>query len=64
MNFNDWQLPEYAKGRWTIPAEDSEVAVIHTLTIDPKRAGQGLARADDRLCRGQRPQAGQDRYAL
>ncbi|MEI3330115.1 MAG: GNAT family N-acetyltransferase [Oscillospiraceae bacterium] len=44
MNFNDWQLPEYAKGRWTIPAEDSEVAVIHTLTIDPKRAGQGLAR--------------------
>ena len=20
MNFNDWQLPEYAKGRWTIPA--------------------------------------------
>lgn len=63
MNFNDWQLPEYAKGRWTIPAEDSEVAVIHTLTIDPKRAGQGLARADDRLCRGQRPQAGQDRYA-
>ncbi|MEI3330742.1 MAG: GNAT family N-acetyltransferase [Oscillospiraceae bacterium] len=44
MNFNDWQLPEYAKGRWTIPAEDSEAAVIHTLTIDPKRAGQGLAR--------------------
>ena len=40
MNFNDWQLPEYAKGRWTIPAEDSEVAVIHTLTIDPKRAGR------------------------
>lgn len=44
MNLNGYQLPEYAKGGWTIPANDSQVAVIHTLTIDPKRAGQGLAR--------------------
>lgn len=44
MNLNGWQLPEYAKAHWAIPAEDSQVAVIHTLTIDPRRTGQGLAR--------------------
>lgn len=44
MNLNGWQLPEYADGDWSVPAEDAQVAVIHTLTIDPKRAGQGLAR--------------------
>ena len=44
MNLNGYQLPEYAKGRWAFPADDSQVAVIHTLTIDPRRAGQGLAR--------------------
>ena len=27
-----------------VPAEDDQVAVIHTLTIHPDRAGQGLAR--------------------
>lgn len=44
MNLNGWQLPEYADGDWSIPADEAEVAVIHTLTIDPNRAGQGLAR--------------------
>lgn len=44
MNLNGWQLPEYKDGDWSVPAEDSQVAVIHTLTIDPARAGQGLAR--------------------
>ena len=44
MNLNGWQLPEYANGNWSIPADDSQVAVIHTLTIDPARAGHGLAR--------------------
>ena len=44
MNLNGWQLLEYKNGNWSVPAEDSEVAVIHTLTIDPARAGQGLAR--------------------
>lgn len=44
MNLNGVQLPEYAKGNWTLPADDSRVAVIHTLTIDPKRSGEGLAR--------------------
>ena len=36
-------LPEYAKIDWAIPAEDSEVGVIHTLTVDPEKAGHGLA---------------------
>ena len=44
MNLNGSQLPEYKNGGWSIPAEDNQVAVIHTLTIDPARAGQGLAR--------------------
>ena len=44
MNLNGYQLPEYAKGDWAFPADDRQVAVIHTLTIDPRRAGQGLAR--------------------
>ena len=41
---NGVQLPEYKNGGWSIPAEDDQVAVIHTLTIHPDRAGQGLAR--------------------
>ena len=44
MNLNGVQLPEYKNGGWSIPAEDDQVAVIHTLTIHPDRAGQGLAR--------------------
>ena len=42
--FNAGTLPEYKNGGWSIPAEDDQVAVIHTLTIHPDRAGQGLAR--------------------
>ena len=44
MNLNAIQLPEYVKIDWSIPAADDQVAVIHTLTIDPARKGQGLAR--------------------
>ena len=44
MNLNGSQLAEYMSGSWTAPAADDRVAVIHTLTIDPARAGQGLAR--------------------
>ena len=44
MNLNGNQLPEYKNGSWATPANDDQVAVIHTLTIDPARAGQGLAR--------------------
>ena len=44
MNLNAIQLPEYVEINWTIPASDDQVAVIHTLTIDPARKGHGLAR--------------------
>lgn len=44
MNLNGYQLPEYVNGSWAFPAEEAQVAVIHTLTIDPRRTGQGLAR--------------------
>ena len=44
MNLNAIQLPEYVKIDWSIPATDDQVAVIHTLTIDPARKGHGLAR--------------------
>lgn len=40
MNLNGVQLPEYKNGGWSIPAEDDQVAVIHTLTIHPDRAGR------------------------
>ena len=44
MNLNGCQLPEYAKIDWSIPAADSQVAVIHTLTVHPDCMGRGLAR--------------------
>ena len=44
MNLNAIQLPEYVKIDWSIPATDDQVAVIHTLTIDPARKGHGLGR--------------------
>lgn len=64
MNLNGVQLPEYKNGGWSIPAEDDQVAVIHTLTIHPDRAGAGLGPANGGLCRGHRPQSGQDRHAV
>ena len=44
MNLNGIQLPEYDQIPWTIPAQRDQVAVIHTLTIDPGHRHQGLAR--------------------
>ena len=44
MNLNGVQLPEYKNGAWSIPSFHDQVAAIHTLTIHPDRAGQGLAR--------------------
>ena len=38
------QLPEYAAIPWTIPASPEEVAVIHTLCVSPRWAGQGRAK--------------------
>ena len=43
MNLNGCQLPEYHAIPWSIPAAKEQVAVIHTLTIHPRRSGRGLA---------------------
>lgn len=42
---NQAQVDVYSLGAWTQPAEDSEVSVIHTLTVDPDEYGRGIARA-------------------
>ena len=51
MNLNGQQLPEYQNGAWTISAEDRQVAIIHTLTIDPARAGSlpGVRVSEDQV---------------
>ena len=41
---NQTQVPEYANGHWLYAAEDNEVMVLHTLTVDPQCAGQGIGR--------------------
>ena len=50
VNLNGVQLPEYGKIPWTIPAEQEEVGVIHTLCIRPSRSGRGLARTMVAFC--------------
>ena len=40
---NRVQVPAYAQARWSLPAEPERVMVLHTLVIDPARAGRGLA---------------------
>ena len=35
----------YADGNWLYPAEDREVMVLHTLTVDPDLSGRGIGRA-------------------
>lgn len=41
---NRTQVPEYADGHWLYAAADSEVMVLHTLTVDPLCAGRGIGR--------------------
>ncbi|MEE1181791.1 MAG: GNAT family N-acetyltransferase [Treponema sp.] len=41
---NQYQLPEYKMVTWKTPAEDSEVLVMHTLTVDPDQSGKGYAK--------------------
>ena len=50
VNLNAVQLPEYARIPWTLPAEEGEVGVIHTLCIRPSRSGQGLAKSLVAFC--------------
>lgn len=42
---NRIQVPDYALVDWKYPARDDEVMVLHTLTVDPLRAGRGFGRA-------------------
>ena len=39
---NRVQLPEYAEGDWKHPASDDEVMVMHTLTVEPAAASNGI----------------------
>ena len=39
------QVEHYAQIPWTIPAEDAEVLVLHTLVVDPAAARRGYGRA-------------------
>jgi len=42
---NQIQVPVYAEGRWSYPAPDEEVMVLHTLTVDPASVRQGTGRS-------------------
>jgi GNAT superfamily N-acetyltransferase len=41
---NRTQVPVYATGQWAFPANDDEVMVLHTLTVDPICGGRGIGR--------------------
>ena len=41
---NQRQVDVYADGNWLYPAEDREVMVLHTLTVEPACAGHGIGR--------------------
>lgn len=41
---NRVQMPEYALVDWKYPAGNDEVMVLHTLAVDPLRAGRGFGR--------------------
>ena len=42
---NQRQVDVYEDGNWLYPAEDREVMVLHTLTVDPDLSGRGIGRA-------------------
>lgn len=42
---NRIQVPVYAEVGWLCPAEPDEVMVLHTLVVDPLRAGRGYGTA-------------------
>lgn len=42
---NQVQLPEYEEADWQEAADEDEVLVLHTLTVDPLQAGHGYGRA-------------------
>ena len=40
---NQRQVDVYADGNWLYPAEDREVMVLHTLTVDPDLSGSTVS---------------------
>jgi Acetyltransferases len=42
---NKTQVPVYVKGTWAFPAQDGEVMVLHTLTVDPDCTRRGIGRS-------------------
>lgn len=42
---NQAQDPAYRDAKWTYPAPDSEVMVLHTLVVDPRMKGHGYGKA-------------------
>lgn len=42
---NQQQVDVYAGAAWAFPAADSEVMVLHTLTVDPLAQGKGCGKA-------------------
>lgn len=42
---NQSQVDAYADGKWTYPARDDEVMVLHTLVVEPTAGGRGIGRA-------------------
>lgn len=42
---NQIQVQEYADCKWGFEAEDEEIMVLHTLTVDPLCAGHGYGKA-------------------
>lgn len=42
---NKIQVDSYADGHWEYAVPDEQVCVLHTLVIDPDRAGKGYGRA-------------------
>ena len=42
---NQVQLPEYGEADWQEAADEDEILVLHTLTVDPLQAGHGYGRS-------------------
>lgn len=41
---NHMQMDAYAEADWEYPAPDDKVMVLHTLTVDPEKAGRGIGK--------------------
>lgn len=41
---NRMQMDAYREAAWVYPAEDEQVMVLHTLTVDPEKSGRGAGK--------------------